>query len=143
MSRSRLVIGAILTLAFTSTGSAVGANPHANSHENANQKQAKPEATEALYPLPTRNLSELFRQIFKETSGTFYDDRSIGGQFNALFGTSKQGYVEHQVANYGKEAHRLYEQYRHQQMATPPMRGRDLENPFDTSLGSPDFPDNQ
>ena len=94
-------------------------------------------------PKPDETLAETFERTFFTNDLTFFRNRSLGRQFNWIFGFN--GYTENEI---NRDAARVDDLYRsslkRQTSSDPVIRTRDLPNPYETSiLASPDINVNQ
>ncbi|AFZ52194.1 hypothetical protein WEU38_00175 [Cyanobacterium aponinum AL20118] len=83
-------------------------------------------------------INQLVNEAFWENSGDFFEQASMGGQLNTIFGWRKfpQGsYPENNITEDGLLLYAILSDYfRQLQEREPIIRTRDLANPFDTSL---------
>lgn len=131
MSVSRLVLGTILSLSQSTLGSTVLAEP---SHSEA--------GASSRHPLTYQNVQELFQNAITYESGNFFTNRSLNSQLQLIFGTGPIGrsnFPENEITRDTALVDILYEDFLRQQAQDPPIRTRDLDNPYDTSVGSPDY----
>ncbi|MGH2414708.1 MAG: iron uptake porin, partial [Microcystaceae cyanobacterium] len=84
------------------------------------------------------SLADVFNRAFFNSTGQFFDQVNLSGQFNAMFGwrSFPQGsFRENQITDDAETLSVLMRDVLKQQSnGTPPLRTRDLANPFDTSL---------
>ena len=77
-------------------------------------------------------LNDLFRDAFFHNTGDVFFQTSIESQVIRFFGLQ---YMDLQIAADAELVHYFHvEAMRQQNSAAPPLRGRDLNNPFDSSL---------
>jgi hypothetical protein len=137
MSVSRLVLGTILSLSLSTLGSTVLAEP---SDSQGGEPSRHPSSSNK--PLTYQNVQELFQNAITYESGNFFTNRSLNSQLQLIFGTGPIGrssFPENEITRDTALVHILYEDFLRQQAQDPPIRTRDLDNPYDTSVGSPDY----
>ena len=79
------------------------------------------------------SLAETFEAAYFEHTGNNYQNSSIIGQLNTIFGF--KGFPENQISADGKLVDRVYTNaMKNQSQAGSPIRTRNLNNPYDTSL---------
>ncbi len=100
------------------------------------QAQTQPENLERIEPLSTL---EVFEKAYFEHTGDAFQNDSILGQLNTIFGFKQ--FPEKQIALDGKLVDTLYRDVmKTQSQNGAPMKTRDLNNPYDTSLQqNPDY----
>ena len=114
-----------------------------------NAVQAQPEEGNTrrlgiMYDNPT---DLFYKAITYESGDAFNLLDPFANSFNIIFGlpTNKSaaisGFPENQIVRDHYLLHVLYKDYLEQQAGGEPIITRDLENPFGTSLGSPDYPE--
>jgi hypothetical protein len=86
----------------------------------------------------------IFEKLLTDTAGDFYQDTSLEGQLNNMFGWEDGlmgSYSENQITEAGIKLNQAYNQLMKQQVGNDPlMRTRDLANPFNTSImENPDY----
>jgi len=141
MSLSRSVVGGIISLTLCQIGFPAFANPNAKS-ETANNHST------FSTPITYDSIPELFQKALHYESGNFFDNSSIESQLEVLFGVTPSGeayrfpdFPESEMVRDAQLVHTLYQDYLQFQTGTEPIRTRDLENPYSTSLGSPNYPE--
>lgn len=139
MSLSRLVLGGVISLVLSSLGSPSVANPNSSSNQANDQINAST-------PVTYSNVQALFPKVLNYESGDFFENRSIESQLEWLFGVTPSGdeyrFPDFPESELTRDAHRLsilYQDYLQYQTGTEPIRTRDLENPYSTSLGASDY----
>lgn len=92
-----------------------------------------------IQPRANDTLSEKFNSAYYDASPDFFRNRSFRRQVDFLFGTN--GFTDNEIVRDSKQVHNLYEAALEQQVSSdPPIRTRDLPNPYETSiLGSPEI----
>jgi hypothetical protein len=85
----------------------------------------------------SHSTATIFEKLLTDTAGDFYQDTSLEGQFNHMFGS----YSENEISEAGIKINQAFNQLMKQQVGNDPlMRTRDLANPFDTSImENPDY----
>ncbi|BAQ62097.1 hypothetical protein GM3708_2503 [Geminocystis sp. NIES-3708] len=85
------------------------------------------------------NMNQLVNQAFSEHSGNFFEQASIGGQLNTIFGWRNfpQGsFPENNITRDGLLLNAILSDYFKQlQEKEPTIRTRDIPNPFNSSVG--------
>lgn len=121
-----------LTIATITTLTCVIAHP-----SSAQMNNSEPSGeVEAINPPMT--VDRLVNQTFWANSGDFFEQASIPGQMNTMFGWRRfpQGsFPENNITEDGLLLSAiLHDYFRQLQQREPNIRTRDLANPFDTSL---------
>lgn len=83
------------------------------------------------------SLADVFNRAFYNKTGQFFDQVGLSGQLNVIFGLRSfpGSYPDNLIADDGETLSVLMKDVLEQQAnSTPPIRTRDLANPFDTSL---------
>ena len=79
------------------------------------------------------SLSEAFEAAYFENAGNSYRKSSIIGQLNTILGF--RGFPDKQISADGKLVDKLYEDaLKQQSQVGSPIKTRDLNNPYNTSL---------
>lgn len=91
----------------------------------------------SLFSIPAQaemtSLHEAFEDAYFTKGKNAFEQSSIFGQFNTIFGFT--GFPEQHISTDGKAVDQVYQEGMMQQAATGMrMYTRDLENPYDTSL---------
>lgn len=132
------LVGGILSFGLGSVGTVAVANPSSVAPEvKQNNGQT------FTLPIIYEDVQDLFQQAITYESGTFFSNRSLAAQLQFLFGVksfSRSSFPENELTRDTNLLHTLYEDYLDQQAGDDPIRTRDLENPYSSSLNSPDFP---
>jgi hypothetical protein len=85
-----------------------------------------------------KSTSSVFENIMTDNAGDFYQDSSMEGQLNNMFGWESGltgSYAENEISEAGEKLNQTYNQLMKQQVGRDPvMRTRDLTNPFNTSV---------
>lgn len=83
-------------------------------------------------------IPQLFENAFFYHTERAFDSFDIGSQINTIIGAEsfmEGSYPENQISRDARLVHLLYEEVLEQQLQSqPPIRTRDLPNPFDSSL---------
>jgi len=91
------------------------------------------------YPSTFESIPEAFNRAFSKESGTAFDSTRITSQLNSIFGWGsfpEGSFPENQISRDGERVHQLFvEQMKQQTNSGPILRTRDLENPFNSSIG--------
>jgi hypothetical protein len=121
-------------LAVSAIGSLIAVEAIAPRLGKAENAQTEP--TEAQ-PQPISMMSEsipaTFNRAFFTHTGNAFENQNILSSLNTIFGFNF--YPEKQIALDGELVNYLYKDVMEQQTASiPPVRTRDLSNPFNTSL---------
>ena len=128
--QSRFFLATTISLLLSSFGSSVLANPNQSEETNV---------------ITYDNIGDLFQKAITYESGNFFDNRSIGEQFQLILGiggvknNGLSSFPENEITRDALLLHTIYEDYLEQQAGGDSIRTRDLENPFNTSLGSPNY----
>ena len=84
--------------------------------------------------------SEAFNEAFSHNYGSAPYNTTIWRQFNVIFGVTsfpEGSYPETEIVRDAEKIHELYEEIMHEQVSSDPIiRTRDLNNPYNSSLGS-------
>lgn len=131
--RSRLIPATVISFfLFGLSGNAVQAQPEENTRVGV------------IYDNP----ADLFQRAATYESGNFFRHRDpILQSLQLIFGIPTQrtsglsAFPEKAILNDAYLVHTLYKDYLEQQAGGEPIITRDLENPFGTSLGAPDYPE--
>lgn len=135
--RSRFFLATTISLLLTSLGSTALANP--------NSEAVNPHHSDETPVITYDNIGDLLQQAITYESGNFLNNRSISEQFQLIFGIGGvksdglSSFPENEITRDSVLLHTIYEDYLQQQAGGDDIRTRDLENPFTTSLGSPDY----
>lgn len=139
MSLSRLVLGGVIGLTLSSLVSPAIANPSSEASSKSNHNKAE---TSFTY----HNIPQLFQNAFNYESGNFFENRSLESQIEWLFGVTPSGdqyrfpdFPENELTRDAKLVDTFYQDYLKYQTRGEPIRTRDLENPYTTSLGSSNY----
>ncbi len=82
-------------------------------------------------------INDTFNRAANNSSGTFFDLTNISGQANMIFGWRswpEGSFPENQISQDAKTTGILLQDVMLQQTGTPPVRTRDLNSPFNTSI---------
>jgi len=137
ISRSRLVLATTISLIASCLGSSVLAEPNSTATDNNHSNDAA--------VITYENVQDLFQKAITYESGNFLTNRSIGEQLQLIFGFTDErtqgisAFPENEIMRDTVLLHKVYEDFLKQQAGDDPIRTRDLENPYNTSLGSPDY----
>ncbi|PSO47027.1 MAG: hypothetical protein BRC33_13810 [Cyanobacteria bacterium SW_9_44_58] len=139
MSLSRLVLGGVISLTLSSLVSPAIANPSSATNAKNNHNNASA-------PFTYHSIPQLFENALSYESGDFFENRSLESQIEWLFGVTPSGdqyrfpdFPENELTRDGHLLDTLYRDYLQYQTGGEPIRTRDLENPYTTSLGSSDY----
>lgn len=84
-------------------------------------------------PKPNETLAETFNRAFFGSDRDFFTNRSLRRQLDWIFGTN--GFPENEIHRDSKRVHNLYQAALERQVSSdPPIRTRDLPNPYATSI---------
>ena len=92
--------------------------------------------------LEVTDIGDLFESALGNESGTFFENRSLLRQTTFIFGIGSSvsfrgAYIENESNRDAELVHILYNEFLRQQLERGPViRTRDLENPFQFSLGT-------
>lgn len=79
------------------------------------------------------SVAEAFEDAYFENAGNSYQNSSFIGQLNTIFGF--KGFPDRQISADGKAIDTVYNNVmENQSQVGSPLRTRDLNNPYDTSL---------
>jgi len=128
--QSRFFLATTISLLLSSFGSSVLANPNHSEEPNV---------------MTYESIGDLLQKAITYESGDFLSNRSIGEQFQLILGIGGvksdglSSFPENEISRDTVLLHTIYEDYLDQQAGEEGIRTRDLENPFNTSLGSPNY----
>jgi hypothetical protein len=133
-----------LTIAALATLTCVITNQVQAQENNPNLLAPTSLSVDVIRPGSTLNLSGLMNQAFWQNSGDFFDQASIVGQLNFLFGWGnfpEGSFAENSVARDSLLMYVIVSDYFKQlQQREPTIRTRDINNPFETSVQeNPDY----
>lgn len=141
MSLSRFVLGGVISLTLCQFAVPAFANPNPKAESATNHSIFSD-------PITYNRIPELFQKALNYESGNFFENSSIESQLESLFGVTPSGeayrfpdFPESEIVRDAQLVHTLYQDYLQFQTGTEPIRTRDLENPYSTSLGSPNYPE--
>jgi hypothetical protein len=124
-----------MAIATLTTLTCIIANPSEAQTVNSDQSTTI-EVVEESTPL---NMNELVNLAFSENSGNFFQQADLSGQLNTIFGWRNfpQGsFPENNITRDGLLLNAILADYFKQlQQENPPIRTRDIPNPFDSSVG--------
>ncbi len=136
MSRSHLIQATVISFLLGSLGSPALAQPNSEGEGSFN-----PNA------IVYEDVADLFQKAAVFESGEFFRYRNpIMESLELIFGipnaktSGLSAFPEQEVMRDANLVNTLYEDYLEAQAGGVPIITRDLENPYDTSLGSPDYP---
>lgn len=133
MSLAHLVWGTLVGISFGTFTATV-----AVADDNSSEEKVTPFNT----PIEYENIPQLFQKAFNYESGNFFRNQSLGGRLKLIFGVAepleRSSFPENEISRDAQLLDIFYQDYM-QQIGNDPIRTRDLENPYSTSVGSPDF----
>ncbi len=92
--------------------------------------------------LELTDIGDAFERAFNSESGTYFQNRSLLRRMNFIFGIGnpirfRGSYPENEIDRDAEHVHILYNEFLRQQLERGPViRTRDLENPYQFSLGT-------
>ncbi len=90
-------------------------------------------ASQAKAEEPAISVAEAFENAYFENAGNSYQKSSFIGQLNTIFGF--QGFPDRQISADGKAVDTIYNNaIENQSQVGSPLKTRDLNNPYNTSL---------
>lgn len=131
-----------LTIAALTTLTCVIVHPSASAQNNTNAQQSVTSKTEVATPeieptIPV-DISRLLNRAFWQYGGDFFEQSSLGGMLNTIFGARSfpQGsFPENNITNDGLLLYAIMDDYFRQiQTRDTTIRTRDLKNPFNSSV---------
>lgn len=133
-----------LTIAALTTLTCVITNQVQAQENNPNLLAPTSLSTDVIRPGSPLNLSSLINEAFWENSGDYFDQASIVGQLNFLFGWRnfpEGSFAENSVTRDSLLMYVIVSDYFKQlQQREPTIRTKDMTNPFDTSVQeNPDY----
>lgn len=96
-----------------------------------------PSAQAQFYPPEEISIQEAFSEAITFESGDYFRNRSIGRQFEFIFGwggIGRASFIENEIARDSAIVDILYREFAEQQIDGVPVRTQDLENPYQNSL---------
>lgn len=94
-------------------------------------------------PIEYENVPQLFQEAVNYESGNFFRNRSLGARLKLIFGVAepieRSSFPENEISRDAQLLDIFYQDYMQQLTGDDPIRTRDLENPYTTSVGSPEF----
>lgn len=88
------------------------------------------------------SVPQLFQEAVNYESGNFFRNQSLGAGLKSIFGVAepieRSSFPENEISRDARLVDIFYQDYM-QQIGGNPIRTRDLENPYTTSVGSPEF----
>ena len=122
MRLTKLLSAFVLTTASSLLASAAMAEPDSSRYE----------------PIRLIPLDEAFNRAFFRDSGNFYQNRTLQGQFEYMFGPGvpgRAGFPDLKIERDAERVNKLYMYALDQQASSDPiLRTPDLPNPFNTTL---------
>jgi hypothetical protein len=112
----------------------------ANTHSNPviAQETLPPVAVDVIRPGSTLGLDELMNKAYNNNTGSIFEQSSLSGQLNTLFGwrTFLQGsFHENSINRDGVLINAIQEDFfRQLTRSEPTIRTRDIPNPFNSSV---------
>ncbi|QDZ39022.1 hypothetical protein FRE64_03160 [Euhalothece natronophila Z-M001] len=135
MSLAHLFWASLLGISFTAFSANVA---YAGSHSS--DKNSEEETSSFKTPIEYQNVPQLFREALNYESGNFFDNHSLEGRLKPIFGVGesldRSSFPENEIIRDSRLLNILHRDYRKQQVGEIPIRTRDLENPYTTSVGS-------
>ncbi|MFP4134701.1 MAG: hypothetical protein ACLFTJ_11175 [Halothece sp.] len=134
MFLAHLVLGTLVGISFgTFTATVAVADDHSS------EEKVTPFNT----PIEYETVPQLFQEAVNYESGNFFRNQSLGGRLKLIFGVAepleRSSFPENEIIRDAQLVDIFYQDYMQQQMGDAPIRTRDLENPYTTSVGSPEF----
>lgn len=95
--------------------------------------QAIAQPNKPIEPRANETIAEAFNRAYFQESPDFYRNRSFKRQLDWMFGSN--GFVDNEIIRDAEHVNNLYEAVLEQQVSSdPPIRTRDLRNPYETSI---------
>lgn len=133
MSLARLLWATFLGLSLSAVNTTVA---YADSSETQSQGQVLLFNT----PIQYETIPELFGKAFNYESGNFFQNDSMEAQLELIFGIadpfSASSFPENEISRDAELVDIFYQDYMQQLTGNTPIRTRDLENPYTTSVNS-------
>lgn len=112
----------------------------ANTHSNSimAQEAPPPVAVDVIRPGSSLGLDELMNKAYNNATGSIFDQSSLSGQLNTLFGWRtflKGSFNENSILRDGVLINAIQEDFFKQlTRSEPTIRTRDIPNPFNSSV---------
>ena len=135
-SRSRFVLATLISLIMGSFSLGLFATPSLADSNSETDGEESGFTTPIIY----ESVQDLFQKAITYESGNFFTNRSQEAQLQLILGvgeSERSGFPENELTRDTNLVHILYKDYLRQQAGGEPIRTRDLENPYDRSLSSP------
>ena len=130
------VLATMVSLIMGSFGLSLVATPSFAAPDSETESEASGFTTPIIY----ESVQDLFQKAITYESGNFFTNRSQQAQVQFILGvgeSEQSGFPENELNRDTNLVHILYQDYLEQQAGGKPIRTRDLENPYDRSLSSP------